>query len=192
MARRQVVIARATTEFRLRAVAEIGLHVHCRQAVKKKGIRKIMTYRARSVLAGVVVAGLVVVGLALSALIATGGSAFARAGAYLYDLVKTEPYRSAWTKMLAKERDVPSWIKDFSVTGQGVNTPAHMVPVGVRAFTMATLCKPHDCGDNMLYVMFAPDGSAAYAKLVEAGKPPRFFGKPDAAVQAAMTGAEGQ
>ncbi|MBV9566827.1 MAG: hypothetical protein JO172_01695 [Hyphomicrobiales bacterium] len=114
------------------------------------------------------------------------GPASARAGAYLLDVVRTEPYRGAWTRMLAKEHDVPGWIADFAVTGNGVNTPSKMVPVGYRAFTFATLCKPHDCADNMLYVFFAPDGAQAFAKLVEAGKTPRIFGKPDAPTASAL------
>jgi hypothetical protein len=134
---------------------------------------------ARSALAGLAFCGLVAGGFATSA--------SARPGAYLLDLIKTEPYRDAWTKMLAKERDVPSWIKDFIATGDGVNTPAEMVPVGVQAFTFATLCKAHDCADNMLHVVFAPDGAKAYGRLVEAGKAPRLFGKPDAQIQAALS-----
>jgi len=114
------------------------------------------------------------------------GPASARAGAYLLDVIRTEPYRDAWTRMLAKEHDVPSWIADFAVTGNGVNTPSKMVPVGYRAFTFGTLCKPHDCADNMLYVFFAPDGAEAFAKLVEAGKTPRLLGQPDAATASAM------
>jgi hypothetical protein len=113
-------------------------------------------------------------------------SAAARAGAYLLDLIRTEPYRAAWTRMLAKEPDVPSWIADFAVTGNGVTTPSHMVPVGHQPFTFATLCKPHDCAGNMLYVFFSPDGAQAFAKLVEAGKGPRLFGHPDASTTSAM------
>jgi Inhibitor of vertebrate lysozyme (Ivy) len=134
---------------------------------------------ARSALAGLAFCGLVAGGFATSA--------SARSGAYLLDLIKTEPYRDAWTKMLATERDVPSWIKDFLATGDGVNTPSQMVPVGLKAFTYATLCEPHDCGDNMLYVMFAPDGSKAYGRLVQAGKTPRLFGKPDAQIQSVLS-----
>jgi hypothetical protein len=138
-----------------------------------------MTPFARSALTGLALCGLVAGGFATSA--------SARPGAYLLDLIKTEPYRSAWTRMLAKQHDVPSWIKDFAVTGDGVNTQSHMVPVGYKAFTLATLCKAHDCADNMLTVIFAPDGTQAYARLVEAGKPPRLFGKPDAQVTGALS-----
>jgi hypothetical protein len=150
---------------------------------------KIMTRLARSNRARSVLAG-----LALCALVAGGGvgPALARASAYLHDLVKTEPYRSAWLNMLAKERNVPSWIKDFISTGGAVNTPTHMVPVGYRAYLVATLCKARDCAGDKLYVMFAPDGAQAYARLVVAGKVPRLLGKPDAAVRAALTAAPAQ
>jgi hypothetical protein len=133
-------------------------------------------------------AGSVLAGFALSVLVAGSPAtpAWARAGAYLLDLIRTEPYRAAWTRMLAKEHDVPNWINDFAVTGDGVTTPARLVPVGYRAYSLATLCKPHDCTDNMLYVLFAPDGSQAFAKLVEAGKTPRLFGKPNASVVEAL------
>ena len=115
--------------------------------------------------------------------------AFARPGAYLLDLVRTEPYRTAWMRMLAKERGLPSWVQDFMTTGDGVNTPSKMIPVGVKAFTYSTLCEPHDCAGNMLYVVFAPDGGQAYAKLVQAGKAPRLLGKPDAQTRSALDNA---
>jgi hypothetical protein len=155
-------------------------------------MRRIMSHKVAGRLARTVLPGVPLVGLVLGF---WASFAMARAGAYLLDLIRTEPYRSAWTRMLAKEHDVPRWIEDFALTGQGVNTPAHLVPVGYRAFSLATLCKPHDCAANMLYVVFAPDGSQAFAKLVEAGKAPRLFGHPDASVTAALdeaTKASGQ
>jgi hypothetical protein len=109
----------------------------------------------------------------------------AQEGVYLNELLKTEPYRSAWNKMLVGEQGLPNWINDFALTGAGVNTPAHKVPVGYRAFSLATLCKPGDCGDNMLYVLFSPDGSASYAELVEAGRKPRLLGRPNTFIRGA-------
>ena len=129
--------------------------------------------------------------LALTALVAGGfaTAAFARAGAYLTDLIRTEPYRTAWINMLSKERNLPSFVKDFTFTHDGVTTPAHMVPVGYQAYLLATLCEAHACADHMLYVIFAPDGSKAYAELIEAGKARRLLGKPNAAVRAAIAAA---
>jgi Inhibitor of vertebrate lysozyme (Ivy) len=128
---------------------------------------------------------------AVAVLAAIGSPQPARAqeGVYLSDLLKTEPYRGAWNKMIASEPGLPPWIRDFALTGAGVNTPAHRVPVGYRAFSLATLCKPGDCGDNMLYVMFSPDGSESFAELVEASGKPRMLGKPNASVRAALNAA---
>jgi Inhibitor of vertebrate lysozyme (Ivy) len=133
----------------------------------------------------------VLFGFAFCVLTALGAlePGWAQEGVYLKDLLKTEPYRSAWSKMLANEPGLPNWIKDFAVTGAGVNTPAHKMPVGYRAFSLATLCKPGDCGDNMLYVLFSPDGSDSFAELVQASAKPRLLGKPNASVRSALNAA---
>ena len=134
------------------------------------------------------------VGLTFAALLAgvqpTPG--FARASADLRDLIKSEPYRSAWAHMLAKERDVPNWIKDFIITGEGANTPTRMVPVGHQAYLLATLCSGQDCANHKFYVMFSADGTKAYGEILETGKAPRWLGKPDAASRAAMKEAQTQ
>jgi Inhibitor of vertebrate lysozyme (Ivy) len=103
----------------------------------------------------------------------------------LKDLLKTEPYRSAWNKML-NEPGLPNWITDFAVTGAGVSTPTHKVPVGYRAFSLATLRKPCECGDTRLYVLFSPDGSESFAESVQASGKPRLLGKPNASVRSAL------
>jgi hypothetical protein len=131
---------------------------------------------------------------ALAALLAGVQTApsLARAGAYLRDLVKSEPYRGAWARLIAKERNLPSWIKDFAVTGEGANTQAHMVPVGHQAYLLATLCMGQDCAGHKLYVLFTADAARAYAEILETGKAPRWLGKPDAASRAAIKEAQAQ
>ena len=138
--------------------------------------------------------GSTAIGLALAALLAgvAAGPSLARASASLRELVKSEPYRTAWGQMVGKERNLPSWIKDFAVTGEGANTPAQMVPVGRQAYLLATLCMGQDCAAHKLYVVFSPDGSKAFGELVETGKEPRWLGRPDAGVRAAVKEAQGQ
>lgn len=110
----------------------------------------------------------------------------ALAGPYLFELMEIKSYRAAWLAMLDGEDDVPDWIVDFTDTGNGVASPSEDVDVdGGMPFALATVCKPHDCGDNMLYVLFRPMGSGAWALLVTpAGE--RWFGNPDAAVKRAL------
>jgi len=89
LARRNVVTAKdglfGDDRNAVRAVAEIGASV-------QEG--NIMNRRVISVFAM----------LALSALMA--GGTWARAGAYFHDLIKTEPYHTAWTKLVASEHDL--------------------------------------------------------------------------------------
>ena len=130
--------------------------------------------------------------LALSALLSAVGATpgFARASANLRELIKSEPYRTAWTQMLAKERNLPDWVKDFAVTGEGANTPGRMVPVGYQAYLLSTLCMGQDCANHKLQVMFTADGGTAYGELIETGKAARWLGKPDAASRKAMAEAQ--
>jgi Inhibitor of vertebrate lysozyme (Ivy) len=132
--------------------------------------------------------------VALAALLAGTQTApgLARAGAYLRDLVRSEPYRGAWTRMLAKEHNLPGWIKDFAVTGEGANTQGRMVPVGHQAYLLATLCMGQDCAGHKLYVLFTADAGRAYGEILETGKAPRWLGKPDAASRAAINEAQAQ
>ena len=109
------------------------------------------------------------------------GLALAEEKPYLHDLLKTDTYLAAWNGMLASET-VPSWVK----TLKGPATPATAVSVGGQAYTLAWLCKAHDCGDNQLYVLFSPDASKAWGLLIVAGDQRNWLGKPDAVIQAAI------
>jgi hypothetical protein len=120
------------------------------------------------------------IGGALVALALTMSSALA--GPYLFELMEIKSYRAGWLAMLDGQ-SVPDWIIDFTNTSNGVATPSEDVEVdGGSAYVYATVCKPHDCGDNMLHVLFAPEGRQAWAVLVTPGGE-EWFGNPDAAVK---------
>lgn len=100
---------------------------------------------------------------------------------YLHELLKTDSYLAAWNAMLAGET-VPPWV----TTLKGPATPATTVSVGGEAYTLAWLCKAHDCGDNQLYVLFSPDASKAWGLLIAGGGQRSWLGRPDAVMQAAI------
>jgi Inhibitor of vertebrate lysozyme (Ivy) len=106
--------------------------------------------------------------------------------AYLFDLLKQQPYRDGWNAMFKGEKNVPKWITVFAKTYNGVATPAKPVDVEGQSDLLTSVCKPHDCGDNQLFVLFAPKGASAWGMLLEAGKDARWFGSPDDAAKAVL------
>ncbi len=105
-------------------------------------------------------------------------------GPYLFDLLKQQTYLLAWNGMLAGER-VPAWVGKYAKTFDGPSSPSKHVSVGGEPYTLAWVCKAHDCGDNQLHVLFSPDGKRAWGLLIT-GQQRRWLGKPDAAIQAAI------
>ena len=117
--------------------------------------------------------------------LALAAPAFAAEGEYIFDTLKKHPaYKAAYARMLAGQQDVPDWAR----TARAVATPAAVINVGGVEYEFHNLCKPHDCGDNSMEVMFAPGGTAAWGLLQERGAK-RFFGNPDAPKRIALEGA---
>src|SRR5262245_35673024 len=85
---------------------------------------------------------------------------------YLNDLLKKPDYLAAHNKMMGSSSYAPAWLKGYSKTLDGVTHPA----ISAGEYTMAEVCKPHDCGANDFYVLFAPDGKQAWGLLLTGGK----------------------
>ena len=113
-------------------------------------------------------------------------------GAYLFDLLKQPTYRAAWTAMFKGEKGIDPWIATFARTYDGVATASSEVTVNGQSNLVAEVCKPHDCGGNRLYVLFAPGARQAWGLLVVDGASPRWFGKPGAAIRDALNEASQQ
>ena len=64
--------------------------------------------------------------------------------------------------------------------------PAKTVQLGGKAYLLGYVCKAHDCGDNQLFVLFAPAGKQAWGLLLTGGSNEQWLGKPDASIQAAI------
>ncbi|MGH6736884.1 MAG: Ivy family c-type lysozyme inhibitor [Methyloceanibacter sp.] len=106
-------------------------------------------------------------------------------GPYLFDLLGDGAYRAAWNGMLNGEA-VPDWVAAYAEDFDGPSSPSTKVSVGGEPYTLAWVCKAHDCGDNQLYVLFAPAGRQAWGLLISGGDQRQWLGNPDAAVQAAI------
>jgi Inhibitor of vertebrate lysozyme (Ivy) len=104
---------------------------------------------------------------------------------YLPDLMEQPAYLKAWKAMLAGET-VPPWVDSFTKTQNATSAPAKSIPVGGQPYTLGWICKPHDCGDNQLYVLFTPEARQAWGLLISPGDKRQWIGRPDPAIQAAI------
>ncbi|RDI36149.1 inhibitor of lysozyme (Ivy) [Gluconacetobacter liquefaciens] len=73
------------------------------------------------------------------------------------DLLLEAPYRRAYVVM----QRFPDWIS----RGQATSTPVARVVTGGHSYLLGHLCKPHDCDNNQLDIVFAADGHAAWGLL---------------------------
>ncbi|GBQ22506.1 hypothetical protein AA12717_1209 [Gluconacetobacter sacchari DSM 12717] len=99
------------------------------------------------------------------------------------DLLLEAPYRRAYVVM----QRFPDWVS----RGQATSTPVSRVASGGRTYLLGHLCKPHDCADNQLDIVFAADGHAAWGLLhvrPDAAHPflQSWLGSPDEEIQALL------
>jgi hypothetical protein len=105
---------------------------------------------------------------------------------YLFDVIKSPAYRQAWQAMLGGARNLPSWLGQITGKGDYVASPSTTATIGGADYSLFHACKAHDCAGNEFGVMFTASGTRAFGMLIDAGGPPRWFGTPDAAQQAAL------
>ncbi len=109
-------------------------------------------------------------------LIAAGASA----EQYLPELASKTPYKKAYAEMLS----FPSWVSK----AQGTASPVERVSVEGKSFTVGHMCKPHDCADNQLSVVFNADGTKSWGLLATRSADAEAFnkqllGNPDSVVE---------
>jgi hypothetical protein len=97
------------------------------------------------------------------------GVANAQTPQYLFDVTGKSPYKQART-------------------GQGTSTPLQEVVIDGQKYTLGQMCKPHDCADNQLIVIFSPDKKKAWGLLATRSTDGQSFntqllGAPEAAIK---------
>lgn len=98
---------------------------------------------------------------------------------YLFELLNKPNYLEAWNAMIASERNVDAWLVKYAKSKNGVATPGKSMQLNGKSYLINTVCKPHACGDNQFFVVFAPEGTKAWGLLLKDEKLERFFGTPD-------------
>jgi hypothetical protein len=80
------------------------------------------------------------------------------------DLLKDSQFKTAYSRTLgsrAKER----WLATMTNSA-----PVRTVTIAGELYQVATPCKPHDCAENNLLLLYSPAKKAAFGKLYERGK----------------------
>ncbi|MGU9815610.1 Ivy family c-type lysozyme inhibitor [Pseudomonas sp. LF135] len=90
-----------------------------------------------------------------ASLLVMASSAFAEQ--YLPEIASKAPYKKAYAEMLS----FPSWVSK----AQGTASPVEKVSADGKSFTVGHMCKPHDCADNQLIVVFNADGTKSWGLL---------------------------
>ena len=109
-------------------------------------------------------------------------------GPVLGELLKKPAYFNAWETMLQGEQ-TPDWLKDYTQTLNGPPTPSIPVVIDHQTYSLAFTCKPNECEQFLLFVLFAPDGSKAWALEGSPLTGVNWFGEPDDRIRAAITAA---
>jgi len=119
--------------------------------------------------------------IAASIMIAlASASAQAQPFTYLFDLLKQPTFQRSFDRLFDGQPNVDGWIREFQQTRNGVASPIEQRQVGQTAYVLAEVCKPHDCPNNMLRVLFSKDGTQATAVLITP-RGQRWFAMPNAA-----------
>ncbi|MGV4877872.1 Ivy family c-type lysozyme inhibitor [Acetobacter indonesiensis] len=108
--------------------------------------------------------------------------AMAQDGPYTADMAQKPKFAKAYQNMT----QLPTWVK----ATVSVSVPTKPVTVSGKTYTVGHLCKPHDCGDNQLDVIFSNDGKASWGLLSRKFGKTLYqmpLGEPDDAMLTALT-----
>jgi hypothetical protein len=98
---------------------------------------------------------------------------------YLFDLLNKPSYQKSWNELFKGEKNVDDWLAEYAGTTDGPATPRRFVQSDGITYEVSTVCKAHDCGNNIFFGFFAPNGSKAWGLLLKNRTDERFFGNPD-------------
>jgi len=109
----------------------------------------------------------------------------------LDELLRRPAFREAWDRVFRRERNVDRWVHVFAGGGEGTVLPGRAFARDGQRYVVGIVCRPHDCADNRLFVLFKEDGSQAWARLV-AKDIDLTFGQPAGAIRALLVEVAGR
>ncbi|MDR2019049.1 MAG: DUF2939 domain-containing protein [Syntrophobacterales bacterium] len=98
---------------------------------------------------------------------------------YLFDLLEKPSYQKSWNELFKREKNIDGWLVLYAKTENGLAMPRRLIKSGGITYEASSVCKKHDCRDNIFFVLFAPNGSKAWGLLLKNTTYERFFGNPN-------------
>lgn len=108
------------------------------------------------------------------------------ADVFIFDLVKKNPYKKYWNDTIISQvrhnhKNDEHWLKQ----ARGVASPLSATHIGATEYLIGTLCEPHNCGGNILYILINKNRLVAlqFTRDFSSGKKPAMstYGNPSAA-----------
>jgi hypothetical protein len=108
---------------------------------------------------------------------------------YLYERVSKAPAYASTLRNLLNSKSVPPWVREYLKSGNGVDRPGVKVSADNVSYELYSVCQPHNCGGNFLYVLYQNNGKSAVALITVEEKDLRYFGNPTASQQKVLLAA---
>ena len=114
------------------------------------------------------------------------GAAVADDAPFLFDALRTRPYRAAWDKLMKEVQPTPDWLLQFNRNFDGVASDLKAITIEGKAYQLSFVCEPKNCASRKFEVLFEAGGARAYGALGGRDEDPAFFGAPPQALQDAL------
>lgn len=109
------------------------------------------------------------------------------ADTYLFDLLKKPAYRKVWRSQIVPHTPKSDryWIKD----ADGPTAPEGAVTVDGKRYIATTMCQPHNCISNGIYILLNKQRAVVLhveRDAIEGIRATRYYGKPTEAEKEAL------
>ena len=109
------------------------------------------------------------------------------ADTYLFDLLKKPAYRKVWRSQIVPH--TPKSDRYWITGGDGPTAPDGEVTVEGKNYIATTICQPHNCISNGLYILINKQRAVVLhveRDAIEGIRATRYYGKPTEAEKAAL------
>lgn len=104
-------------------------------------------------------------------------------GPYLFEQLEKNTYQQTFNALFQGQAHLEPWLQGYLDHRNGVDIPVTELVIQGQPYELYQICQPHNCPGNVLYVLFVPGGSRAYARFTKDDGSNRYFGHPDQEIQ---------